>query len=280
MITDPAQARPRPDLGYLRRRSRPPAAAPSVLSAPSPPPAAVQSAPSPALSAPVSASLDLDAPPTPRAAGAAGPSAVVLPTAGPLVLAVLSSPERLPPSQRLVLTGEEPSVTLTRLQSGIGTLTIEAACGPEAGDVRLGCAYELDSRLESLVQPSTGHRFAPPGSRRPVLIGGHARFEQIGIDLRQCRTLRRAAIYLFSERRAEVRWGGTLVVTTFGGARVEIPLEPISPAPAAVVATIYDVDGEYVLRGEWLPVAGGPREAARSFGYDRLTWVDDRTPVE
>jgi hypothetical protein len=39
------------------------------------------------------------------------------------------------------------------------------------------------------------------------------------------------------------------------------------------------VDGEFVLRAENEKVGGAVREAARMFGYDRITWADDSTPV-
>jgi len=72
-----------------------------------------------------------------------------------------------------------PTVTLTALQSGIGTLTIEAATSDEVGDLRLGCAYELASDLEMTMQMTQGNRFAPPHSKRPVLVGGHERFDTV-----------------------------------------------------------------------------------------------------
>jgi hypothetical protein len=40
------------------------------------------------------------------------------------------------------------------------------------------------------------------------------------------------------------------------------------------------VRGELVLRAEMEIVPGGVREAARGYGFDRITWLDDRTPVD
>jgi hypothetical protein len=34
-----------------------------------------------------------------------------------------------------------------------------------------------------------------------------------------------------------------------------------------------------VLRAEHQLVSGAVREVARAFGYDRIAWADDRTPV-
>lgn len=173
-----------------------------------------------------------------------------------------------------------PTVTLNRLQSGIGTLTIEAATSDEVGDLRLGCAYELASDLELTVQMTQGNRFAPPHSKRPVLVGGHERFERVLVDLRQCRRLRRVIVYAFSEKRQPLNWGGTLIITTFGGGRIEISLDALQGGTIAVLASLYQVDGELVVRAEMETLFGDVREAARAYGFDRISWLDDRTPVE
>jgi len=168
---------------------------------------------------------------------------------------------------------------LTRVQSGVGELSIEAVCGSDVGDLRLGAAYQFASGTTSTVQQSGGNRFAP-SSRRPVVVGGHDEYEHLRVDLRQNRELERLAVYAFSESRTPLNWGGTLVVTTFGGARVELPLEKLQPGKVAVLVSIYNVDGEFVVRAEMETIDGDVREAARAYGYDRITWRDDRTPVD
>lgn len=181
--------------------------------------------------------------------------------------------------QRVILTVAEPTVTLTRLQSGIGTLRFEAACSTEVGDLRLGAAYQLDSGLSStLALPR--RRLAPPDSRRPVLVAGQDRFAHVEVNLRQSRDLRRLVVVAFSESRSPLRWGGTLVAETFGGARVEVPLESLRGGQVAVLMSLYNVRGEFVLRAEMQTLSGDVREAARAYGYDRITWLDDRTPVD
>ncbi len=174
----------------------------------------------------------------------------------------------------------EPTVTLTVLQSGIGTLSFEAACGEQVGDLRLGALYEFDDGFSSTLQLTGGARLAPAGSRRPVLLAAHDRFEKIEIDLRQNRRLRRLAIYGFSESRQPLNWGGTLVVETEGGARVELPLEGLPPQDTAVLLSLHNIRGQFVVRAEMQAVLGGPRGGAAAFGYDRITWLDDRTPVD
>ena len=130
------------------------------------------------------------------------------------------------------------------------------------------------------MQASGGIRLAPPRSRRPVLIGGHDRYERISVDLRQIRDVERITVYAVSESRADLTWGGTLIVTTFGGAHIELPLEQLEPGGVAVLLSIYNVEGEFVLRAELETIPGSIREAARAYGYDQITWLDDRNPVE
>ena len=221
----------------------------------------------------VSSSLDLDRPAPQRAPAPAAPAPAVAPRRE-------RPTPRVRPGERRILTPADPSVTLTRLQSAIGTLGIEAACSAEVGDLRLGCAYELVSGTSTTMQMTQGNRLAPPHSRRPILVGGREPFENIGVDLRQCRELRRLIVYAFSEARRPLNWGGTLIVTTHGGARVEVPLESLQDGDVAVLVSLYNVHGEFVLRAEMQTLHGDVREASRAYGYDRITWLDGRTPVE
>jgi uncharacterized protein involved in tellurium resistance len=295
IITDPRFAPRRDDLPFLRRRVRSEskvagAAAPAISfarperaisfarpqrahsspSPPSPPPPAPAATPAPPAA---SSSLDLDAP---------APAA----TPAPPVTAPAVPPRRLPAdprvhaAERAILTVSQPTITLTRLQSAIGTLTIEAACSAEVGDLRLGAAYQLRSGPSSVMQRTQGNRFAPPGSRRPILVGTREPFERVSIDLRQSADLERLIIYGFSEGRTTLRWGGTLIITTFGGAKVELPLETLAGGDVAVLVSLYNIAGEFVLRAEMQTLYGGVREAARAYGYHRITWLDDRTPVD
>lgn len=168
---------------------------------------------------------------------------------------------------------------LTRVQSGIGQLEIEAVVSRAVGDLCLGAAYELASGVSSTVQRVGGNRFAP-SSRRPVIVGGRDEYEHLRLDLRQVRDLRRVAVYAFSESRTELVWNGTLVVSTSGGARIELPLEPLYRGRVAVPLTVYNFHGELVVRAEMETIAGDVREAARAYGFDRITWLDDRNPVD
>lgn len=289
MITDPRFAPQRSDLPWLRRR-RLPRAAPEPAPAAEPKPASpisfdrpgrrrTATPPPPTAPAPtsVSSSLDLDEPaPAPPSPAPSAP--VPRPPAEPPRRAYPDV--RIRPGERVILTPGEPTVTLTRLQSAIGTLTVEAACSAEVGDLRLGCAYELADGMSGTMQMTQGNRLAPPHSRRPILVGGREPYENVGVDLRQSRTLRRLIVYAFSEARRPLTWGGTLITTTHGGARVELPLESLQNGDVAVLLSLYNVHGEFVLRAEMETLDGDVREACRAYGYDRITWLDGRTPVD
>lgn len=192
--------------------------------------------------------------------------------------------QRVKAGDRLILTPTDPTVTLTPLQSGIGALTIEAAASAEVGDLRLGAAYEMDTgaatTLQMIMQMAQGNRLAPPHSKRPILVGSRERFERVALDLRQVRALRRLVVYAFSEQRQPLQWAGTLIVSTFGGGRVEVPMDSLQGGQVAVLVSIYQVRGELVVRAEMQALNGDVREACRAYGFDRITWLDDRTPVE
>jgi uncharacterized protein involved in tellurium resistance len=174
----------------------------------------------------------------------------------------------------------DPTAVLTRVQSGVGHLIIEAAVSPEIGDLRIGALYQLRSGPTSTVQLAAGGNRYAPSSRRPVIVAGRNDFEQLGVDLRQVRDLERMAIYAFSESHSQLTWGGTLVITTSGGARIELPLESLYAGAVAVLISVYNLDGELVVRAEMETIVGDVREAARAYGYDRITWRDGRTPVD
>lgn len=178
-----------------------------------------------------------------------------------------------------ILTGKAPVLNLTRLQSGIGALTITAACSDAVGDLRLGCAYRLRDGVSSAVQLESGLTVAPPGSTRPILIAERERFETVTVDLRQIREVGRLLFYAFSASGGEVAWGGTLTVTTLGGGRLEIPMDSPKGPGVMPLATVYNVDGELVVRSEPREVCPTVREVCLAFGFDRIAWLDPRTPV-
>jgi len=179
-----------------------------------------------------------------------------------------------------MLTPQAPTVTLTRVQSGVGTLQFEAVAAG-VGDLRLGCVYQLRSGRSSTVQHNTGRRYAPPDeTRRPILLAARGEYERIEVDLRQVSELERFAVYAFSGDGRQLRWGGTLIATTFGGDRIEMPIELPASDAVAMLATVYNIRGQLVLRSEMDLVATSIRDACRGYGFDRITWLDDAAPVD
>jgi uncharacterized protein involved in tellurium resistance len=286
---------PRPSSRDLS--SAPPAAASSSLDLSSPRPAAPAASSSLDLSSPrpaapaASSSLDLSTPPGPppvpatpsasldlsRPVGAAPAAAPARTVAAPR-RAVRPLP-RARSGERTLLTPKTPTVTLNRLQSGIGVLTVEAACSAAVGDLRIGAAYELADGHSSLVSRVGGPVTAPRNSRRPVIVARAEQYERLVVDLRQSRQLSRLIVYGFSESGGQLNWGGTLVLRTAGGARVELPLDRPASGGVTVLLSIYNIRGEFVVRAEMENIAGSIRTAVQAYGYDRISWLDDRTPV-
>jgi hypothetical protein len=166
------------------------------------------------------------------------------------------------------------------VQSGVGTLVLEAICSPAVGDVRLGSLYQLtDGGISGMVQLATGIAAAPPQSRRPVIAALAGQYDRLTVDLRQSRALSRMVVYAFSESDRELDWGGTLRLTTLGGSRVEMPLDLGRHQGPIALLSAYRINGEFVLRAEAEPVGGAARDVAQAFGYSEISWADDRTPV-
>ena len=69
------------------------------------------------------------------------------------------------------------------------------------------------------------------------------------------------------------------MLSTFGQARVELPLDRPPSARVAVLMSLYNIDGEFVVRAEMEEIAGSVREAVAAYGFDRIAWLDQRTPL-
>ena len=270
-----------------RPRSTPPAAAPTPTPTPAPTPTPTSldlSGPSPVPAAPVvSASLDLSAP-TRNAPDRATADRATTPAAtvrlGPATPAPSAyRPPRTRADAPTLLTQHAPTVTLNRVQSGVGVLRIEAACAPSVGDLRLGCAYQLNSGVTSVVQHASGVKAGPAGTQQPLIIGGRGQYEAITLDLVQVRDLDRLVIYAFSGSDSALRWGGTLVVTTFGQDRIKVALDHPPSTGVVVLLSVFNVAGELVIRSEAEHVPGSLRDACVAFGFDQIAWLDARTPL-
>jgi hypothetical protein len=271
-FTTPGRASPRADLAFLRRRvstSAPVGSSPDLAGGP-------------AMAG--SASLDLDG-------GAPMTDLVSLDhTARPAVLGdgsldltrppVVPDARPTPPARRSGRPGrpvrrlgagrhrqlgpKTPAVTLDRLQSAIGLLTVEAVCASAAAE--LGCAYELaDGRSAFL-------GFGTTASRTPFLA---VRRRSVSADLRQVRQLvRLVVIAVFPPAKVSP---GLLVVSTWDAGRLELPLGKPGGGRVTVPLSIHNVGGELVLRAEVVEALASPRAAVEAFGFHRISWLDDFT---
>jgi hypothetical protein len=46
-----------------------------------------------------------------------------------------------------------------------------------------------------------------------------------------------------------------------------------------VFLSIYNVRGEFVIRAEMEIIAGSVRDAVKAYGFNRISWLDERTPI-
>ncbi len=186
---------------------------------------------------------------------------------------------RAPSGTTTRLNTAKPTVTLSRLQSGVGVLELALTRAPSAGDLSLGCVLETDRGEEAAVQAMGGHTVAPRGAAAPLVrLDARSSGDVVVIDLGQVRSLRRALVYGYSPSIATLTWDGVITASTFGGARLEIPFDRRAFSGTMAMVTIYNVGGELVLRSEMEEHFGPPETAAVAFGYG-LPWLDGRVPA-
>src|SRR5690606_32733096 len=119
---------------------------------------------------------------------------------------------RTAPTGPTRLTASEPTVTLTRLQSGTGALEVALTRSPAAGDLSMGCVFETAEGTEAVVQSLGDVTTGPPGSVLPLVRWkAQADQEVMHVDLRQVRSLRRALVYGYSPSVSMLTWQGALV---------------------------------------------------------------------
>jgi uncharacterized protein involved in tellurium resistance len=177
------------------------------------------------------------------------------------------------------LTAAEPTVTLTRVQSGTGALEVVLTRAAAAGDLSMGCVFQTTEGTEAVVQSVGDVTTGPAGARLPLVRWkAQADGEIVHGDLRQVTGLRRALLYGFSPAVSVLTWQGALVITTFGGARIEVPIDHAPFSGTLALLTIYNVDGELVLRSEMGEHHGPPEMAAHAFDY-QVPWLDGRRPL-
>jgi hypothetical protein len=206
---------------------------------------------------------------TPRHAG----TAIGLPGTSPAVPAPGYMPRRTSTGAATVLTPRKPTVSLDRVQSGVGSVTVEAAWS-DGHELRLGCAIRMRSGHSAVVPVDD-----VPKPDVPVALSTRGRHQSLALDLLRARHLDRLIVFAVLHRPLAPAWNGTLVVTTFGGTRIEVPVERAPGPGVAVLLSLYNVAGEMVLRAEREHVHGTLRDACSAYGFNWIAWLDGHTPL-
>lgn len=267
-MRSPDTARPRPDLGWLRHRRVEHFHIEYVK-----PTAKVASGPSLDLSP----SLDLAASPDQSTTGV--PSVRPTAHAAPRRVRPRTLPApRVEPRTTAVLQGRLRTVTLTRVQSGVGQLRVSLARSASAGDLAMGLVCETFGGATHVVQRLGGAAATPETPLPLVHVLREGDTDTVAVDLRQVGRLKRALLYGFSPSVSVLRWDGVVVTTLHDGSRIEAPFDLAPLSGTVALLTLYNVHGELVLRAELEPFAGPPEVAAQAYGY-HSGWLDGRMPV-
>lgn len=185
-----------------------------------------------------------------------------------LLPTVLSETPELAPGAALVLGegGIPPVVGLSRAQSGIGSMSVRMEA--PGGGLVLGLLAEDTDGVQAVIGPAS-----EPFPIAALHPSGH-----VLINLRRVRELRRVLIFVTAKSPRSV-WQGLITATLPSGTKAHTSLTFPEPGENAAAFSILVVDGHLVLRAERdhrdIPL----RVLARAYGYSRIAWVNDRTPV-
>ncbi|MDT4994089.1 MAG: hypothetical protein QOH97_3981 [Actinoplanes sp.] len=114
-----------------------------------------------------------------------------------------------------------------------------------------------------------------PATTEPAVLTDRRGHQRITLDLLRSRRLERMVVLAITQSPLPSDWGGNLVLTTAAQARIEVPIGRSLSAGVAVLMSVYNIEGELVLRAEPPAVAVSLRDAAASFGFDQIDWLDD-----
>lgn len=168
-----------------------------------------------------------------------------------------------PSGRRTILDAHRPVVMLTPDQSR--QLRFAPATQTQ-GQVLLGIAYERTDTGEYVALPGM------PGEPQCV----DARPDAVTVHPG---TLRRFLVIALPQTPDRSMPGGTLVVETEDGTRVECALPVGATYGAQVLMTGHLVGERLVLRDERDPYSGDLQQVTGAYGYDQLTWRGPFSPV-
>lgn len=175
--------------------------------------------------------------------------------------------------ERRILSVDDPVVHLTRMQSSGGALEFQAATA-QPNQLLLGCAFETSDQRESMVLP--GLRPQGPDPSSPIF---RSTPQGVTVNLRAITDVLRFFIIGLPQTSDRSMPGGTLVIGTYGGSRLEVVLDTSATFGAKALVTGYVVEGRIVLRAEHDPFSGTLQQVAGVYGYDQMTWRDPFTPL-
>ncbi len=212
----------------------------------------------------MSTSLDLDQRQAPGPAAASSVEAGPNPGAKGALLPVRRA-RRAPAGALTELNLERPSVTLSRLQSGVGALAV-ALVGVGAERAALGCAYEIAAspHARTLVVDATTDPVPKPDA---LLWGSFKQHQRIIVDLRQIERFRRALIFVTTGLGNGAAASCALLFAVRGVDLVECRMDLPAGEGTLVVASVYNVFGELVIRSEAWTLEASLRTAAEAHGF-------------
>ncbi|TWE10430.1 hypothetical protein BKA23_2791 [Rudaeicoccus suwonensis] len=175
--------------------------------------------------------------------------------------------------ERRILTDREPVVHLTRLQSAAGSLEVRVAVATPS-EVALGFVFETGDRRESVVLPGLSQQ--GPDPRSPIF---RATTSGAAINLRRVSDVHRFLLFAVPTRPSKQMPGGTVALTTYAGARLELPLVAGPTFGAQALLTGHVVEGRIVIRAEHDPYSGTLQQICGAYGYTELSWRDAFTPL-
>ena len=175
--------------------------------------------------------------------------------------------------ERRILTERKPVVQLTRMQSAAGALEARIAI-QNPSEVILGCVFETSDCRESVVLPGLSQQ--GPDPRSPIF---RATTSGVAVNLRRITSIHRLLLFAVATGRRKQLPSGTVILTTYGKTRLELPVIAGPSLDAKALMTAYAVEGRLVIRAEHDSHSDTLQQICGAYGYIELSWRDPFTPL-